>query len=143
LPVPASIFVSELRHCQAALLLLAIALPLGACHSQAAASPREAAQLRGVTIRALGQEPGWVLEVVPRRWVHMRGDYGAFDILTSVPEPFSDGDALVYESGADENALRLRLYQRPCQDSMSGKAYPLTAVVHARGRQFDGCAESL
>lgn len=112
------------------------------CEGQAAPSPQAAARLRGVTVRAVGQEPGWVLELAPARWMHLRGDYGAFDIITSVPTPYQDGDALVYEAGTGADRLVLRLYPRACQDSMSGEAFALTAEVFARERHFFGCADS-
>ena len=31
----------------------------------------------GVKFRAVGQEPGWALDLVPTRWVRYTGDYGA------------------------------------------------------------------
>jgi len=53
-------------------------------------APWEDARLRGVTFRAVGNEPGWNLEIEPGRRLLFVGDYGSTSVSTPVPEPVVD-----------------------------------------------------
>ena len=47
------------------------------CRGRRAGDPWEEAALMGVQFRAVGQEPGWALDLLEGRWVRYVGDYGA------------------------------------------------------------------
>jgi len=91
----------------------------------------------------VGQEPGWILEVVPVRWMHYRGNYGAENILTPVPPTRSVDNGVSWESEAGEHSLRLEVRDQACEDTMSGEPYPLTAVLFVNDDRLQGCAELL
>ena len=113
------------------------------CSGQAFTSVQSGARLRGAALRAVGQEPGWLLEVVPARWMHYRGSYGAENILTPVPPPRSLDNGVAWQSQAGEHSLRLEVRDQYCEDIMSGEPYPLTAVLYVNDDRLQGCAELL
>ena len=45
------------------------------------------AQEPDVLFRAVGNEPGWTLEIVPDQWMHFTYSYGEAEVFTPVPEP--------------------------------------------------------
>ncbi len=114
------------------------------CRGQDAADPWQAAALRGVDLRAHGQEPGWSVEVVQgeRLRIVQAGEEG----MLVAPEPARErtgSGATVYTGRADGQRLRLRLTESACTDSMSGESYPLTATLTLDDRQLRGCARRL
>lgn len=114
------------------------------CRAQDAADPWQAAALRGVDVRALGQEPGWSVEIVQGEWLRIvqAGEAG----MLVAPEPARErtgSGATVYTGQADDQRLRLRLTESACTDSMSGESYPLTATLTLDDRQLRGCARRL
>ncbi len=114
------------------------------CRGQDAADPWQAAALRGVDLRASGQEPGWSVEVVHGEWLRIvqAGEEG----MLVAPEPARErtgSGATVYTGEADGQRLRLRLTESACTDSMSGESHPLTATLTLDDRQLRGCARRL
>lgn len=114
------------------------------CRGEDAADPWQAAALRGVDLRASGQEPGWSVEVVQGEWLRIvqAGEAG----MLIAPEPARErtgSGATVYTGEADGQRLRLRLTESACTDSMSGESYPLTATLTLDDRQLRGCARRL
>lgn len=114
------------------------------CRGQDADDPWQAAALRGVDLRASGQEPGWSVEVVEGEWLRIvqAGEAG----MLVAPEPARErtgSGATVYAGEADGQRLRLRLTESACVDSMSGESLPLTATLTLDDRQLRGCARRL
>lgn len=114
------------------------------CRGQDAADPWQEAALRGVDLRALGQEPGWSVEVVQGEWLRIvqAGETG----MLVAPEPARErtgSGATVYTGEVDGQRLRLRLTESTCTDSMSGESHPLTATLTLDDRQLRGCARRL
>jgi heat shock protein HslJ len=107
-------------------------------------TPWEQARLRGVEFRAIGQEPGWNLEIDQGREIRYVGDYG--DTNITVPAPDADVDsagAIVYH--ATNNAHELHIVIRPtaCQDVMSGEAFTHSVSLTVDGRELQGCGRVL
>lgn len=114
------------------------------CRGRDAADPWQAAALRGVDLRAHGQEPGWSVEVVQGEW--LRVVKAGEDRMRVAPGPARErtgSGATVYTGRADGQPLRLRLTESACTDSMSGESYPLTATLMLGGRELRGCARRL
>jgi len=111
------------------------------CRGRDAGDPWQAAALRGVDLRALGQEPGWTAEVVEGEWLRVI-EAGEDDMLVARdPERERGGSgATVYTGQADGQRLRLRVTESACTDSMSGESLPLSATLTLDGRQLRGCA---
>ncbi|MDZ7786976.1 MAG: MliC family protein [Halofilum sp. (in: g-proteobacteria)] len=111
------------------------------CRGRDAADPWEAAALRGVDLRALGQEPGWTAEVVEGEWLRVIRA-GEDDVLVArdPARERTDAGATVYTGEADGERLRLQVTESACTDSMSGESLPLTATLTLDGRELQGCA---
>ena len=90
---------------------------------------------------AIGQEPGWRVDIRPDRTIEVFADYG--DRRASLPyvHPTVQGSALEFHTTSGGNELRLRLFDRPCADGMSGRPYPASAELELNGRSYRGCAE--
>lgn len=109
--------------------------------SEASSAPWDAARARGVQFRAIGQEPGWLLEI-DDRWMLFVYEYGADTLRVRVPEPETEGQVTVYRAETDGHALLARIEVGDCQDIMSGERFPVTVSVELDGREFEGCGRS-
>lgn len=96
-----------------------------------------------VPIRAVGQEPGWLLEITPGGRMEFTGDYG--DIRVAAPAPLPDrsegAGRVVYRAGAGARGLAAVFEERACRDAMSGSPYPFTVTVTLDGRKHEGCGD--
>lgn len=110
--------------------------------------PWEEARLRGVDFRAVGQEPGWSLEIQHDRHMLFIYDYGKRRFLAPTPDPFMDDsveDAAVtlYRMTRGQQTMEVELRVEHCQDSMSGALYDNSARVVLDGREYRGCGTAL
>jgi membrane-bound inhibitor of C-type lysozyme len=114
------------------------------CREDRAASIWEDAKLRGVDFRAVGNEPGWVLEIGPREIV-FEYDYGASRATFPLVDPQVDTDARrsVYVLQPDGSA-QIAIEGRRCRDSMADEpAYEASVEVVLGARRFRGCGRAL
>lgn len=121
----------------------------GRAHSGCPNNPMRAvweqARLNGVDFRAVGQEPGWLLEIEDGEQVTLLADYGEKRVVTPAPP------AEVNQAGGEKNyriqteAHRLTIVTRnePCADTMSGERFPTTVVVTLDGKEYRGCGRAL
>ncbi len=81
---------------------------------------------RGATFVGSGNEPGWLLAIWPDSVVLVT-DYGADTIRfpAVVPEVLETGRRL-WALEAGSRSLALAISPEPCQDDMSGAAFPAT-----------------
>ncbi len=113
------------------------------CQLDRARGPWEDARRRGVSFRAVGQEPGWVLEIQPERNMLMVADYGSRRVLLPTPEvELLDGRER-YDASDERNSLLVEIELHHCFDSMSGEAYSNRVSVTLNGREYRGCGEAL
>jgi membrane-bound inhibitor of C-type lysozyme/uncharacterized membrane protein len=114
------------------------------CRSDPTRSVWEEAKLRGIVFRAVGQEPGWLLEIDERltRFVY---NHGEERIIASTPEPVrGPGSGMTYHARSSEGReLTIRLEGRPCTDVMSGEKFETTVTVIMESRELRGCGQSL
>ncbi|MEM0955892.1 MAG: MliC family protein [Pseudomonadota bacterium] len=113
------------------------------CILNPARAPWEEARRRGVSFRALGQEPGWVLEIQPGRHMLMDADYGGLRVLVPAPESELTEGGERYESTTESHSLQVDIVLDTCADSMSGAVYTNRVTVNLDGRIFKGCGEAL
>ncbi|OOG22909.1 hypothetical protein B1C78_13260 [Thioalkalivibrio denitrificans] len=129
-------------HADGAELHLAGAGPVE-CSVTTARSPWVVARERGVHYRAVGQEPGWVVEVDGGIAPSMRVilDYGqrTLEVSTSRVLEMPEG----FEGRADQKSVRLHIFREACHDSMSGEAFDTRAELHVGGRLYSGCGRFL
>ena len=116
---------------------------LGSCHLNAARAPWEDARRRGVHFRAVGQEPGWYLEIQHSRSMLFVSGYGARRILVPTPEA-ELGDGLssyhVVSGGRD---MRVDITVEYCEDSMSAEVFENAVRVTLDGETYLGCGVAL
>jgi putative lipoprotein len=104
----------------------------------------DGARTAGVDFRAIGQEPGWLLDIYQRERIRLLWDYG--DSLADFPlsEPTSPREgATRYDTQAAGRTLSITITRFPCQDAMSGEAYPATVELVIDGRTLNGCGRSV
>ncbi len=109
-----------------------------------AGSPWEAAKRRGIAFRAIGNEPGWLLEVGPGDTprLHAELDYGARTLEVAKADSLS---GLMGYAGAtaDGTKVRVVLDRKPCNDGMSDAIYPVDAMIDVGGTSYRGCGRFL
>ncbi|MEH6635987.1 MAG: MliC family protein [Halioglobus sp.] len=105
--------------------------------------PWEDARRRGVNFRAVGNEPGWYLEIQRGRQLLFVGDYGMQRVLVPDPGEVSLGAAHSYHSITKSNDLRVEIVDELCSDIMKGDSYPSQVQVYLNGRTYQGCGKSL
>ena len=107
--------------------------------------PWAEARARGVSFRAVGNEPGWMLEIVDGERVTMLADYGERRVTTPAPPPSRDpltGDR-VYAIRTEAHRLDVRIAAHRCKDGMSGHAFPASVTATLDGRTYRGCGRAL
>ncbi len=122
----------------------AVAQPQSVEANLAAMPNWEDARAAGVDFRAVGQEPGWLLDIHRERRIVLLADYG--ESLTEFPltPPLSPQEgATRYETQTQGKTLVITIRRAPCQDAMSGEAYPSTVEVAIDGRTLSGCGRSV
>jgi putative lipoprotein len=104
----------------------------------------EAARDRGVIFRAVGQEPGWVLEIEDSRMTLVT-NYGADEVVTPVPEPVVDAasQTTTWHAVTEANDLHIESREQPCVDTMSEERFSMTVTVILNGTTYDGCGRML
>jgi putative lipoprotein len=114
------------------------------CRADRRASIWEDAKLRGVDFRAVGNEPGWHLEIGPEA-ILLVTDYGAETLRFPRPQPESDAESrrTLYACAAEGRELRVQLEGRPCRDTMSDEAFETSVEVQLAGRRLKGCGRAL
>ncbi|MGH7467187.1 MAG: MliC family protein [Longimicrobiales bacterium] len=111
------------------------------CRNNPGRAVWEHARLRGVDFRALGQEPGWLLEIDEGKQIIMIADYGERRVTTPAPSPEFNAATgkKTYRIRTEAHRLQIVLKNEPCADAMSGERYPTTVVVTLDGREYRGC----
>jgi uncharacterized membrane protein len=101
-----------------------------------------AAKLRGVAFRAIGQEPGWLLEITNGEEILLVTDYGKNKKSYPYVEPREDKAArtTVFQIDADTSVL---IEGKDCSDSMSGESFETAVTVTIGERVLKGCGRAL
>lgn len=98
------------------------------------------AAARGAEFRAVGQEPGWAVEVVPDGELTAVLDYGETRLTLPAPEVTPlDGGARGYQAERDGVVVQVVIEPLICFDVMSGQVYPETVALAYAGRRYTGC----
>lgn len=104
----------------------------------------ETARGAGVDFRAVGQEPGWLLDIYTRGIAKLAWDYGEQYGEFAIGEPtYPQEGATRYEANSDGRALVVIIRRAPCADAMSGEAFPSTVEVTIDGSTLRGCGRSV
>ena len=101
-----------------------------------------AAKLRGVAFRAIGQEPGWLLEITNGEEILVVTNYGQERKSLPWVEPQEDKAARKTVFPVDDTT-RVLIEGKPCTDSMSGEAFEVTVTVTLGDKTLRGCGRAL
>jgi uncharacterized membrane protein len=103
----------------------------------------DAARRQGVDFRAVGQEPGWLLDVDDGRALRYLGDYGETRLTAPAPPPDVAADGTrTWRARTGARALVVVARPTPCHDAMSGAAFTHTVTVRLDDREVRGCGQS-
>lgn len=148
--------------------VLLLAFALAACTEQASTPPAEeaasqtdaspssaeasalaqmpawdGARAAGVDFRAIGQEPGWMIDIYTQNRIVALLDYGQTRFELPLTEPTSPEEGLTrYESQGGGHTLSITIRRAPCEDLMSGEPYPATVEVVVDNRTLNGCGRT-
>lgn len=106
-------------------------------------NPWLAAEARGVMFRAVGQEPGWLVEVDAAAQPNVRVllDYGTQELFgRAMHRPSADSELAF--TMAEGNGT-LMVVDRLCTDTMSGEGYPTQVTLTVEGQTLQGCGRFL
>ena len=104
----------------------------------------EQSRLRGNEFRAVGQEPGWALDIDVESVLDYTGDYGAVRFTIPIPDAQRESDGtLTYHAVTDQHDLLVTIRPQSCTDTMSGEAFSHTVSVRVDGRSLEGCGREL
>ena len=102
-----------------------------------------AAKLRGVAFRAIGQEPGWLLEITNGEEILLVTDYGSNrQSLPFVAPEISDSDIRT-QFVLDEHGITIEIRGERCADVMSGEEFDFAVTVFQADKEFHGCGRGL
>ncbi len=93
--------------------------------------------------RALGQEPGWYMDIAEGEKILLVTDYGEHRFEFPYASPDSSADREMYDITASGHHLVAVIERKPCNDSMSGRAFVATVTVTVDGKKYTGCGGPL
>ena len=105
----------------------------------------EHAKLNGVDFRAVGNEPGWHLELTQGKQIVLVTDYGQSRYIFSTPDPETDRQArkISYNARQDGNQLWVIIEDRTCHDTMSDEVFASRVKVKINQKSYQGCGAAL
>ncbi len=114
------------------------------CTNNRAMAIWEDAKFRGVDFRAVGNEPGWYLEISENGETVFVGDYGQTEYRFATPEPSVDQRARSTTYAVkNRQEVVIVLQGWRCRDTMSGELFETTVTVVSGGKTYRGCGRAL
>lgn len=101
------------------------------------------AKFRGVSFRAVGNEPGWVLEIKPSESIEFSGNYGQQVINFNYVAPIESANSSQFNLAQNDNLLSFELRNTACRDTMSDQVFSATVSGKLNGKPFVGCGRAL
>ena len=108
------------------------------------ASVFEDARLRGMIFKALGNEPGWVMEMKPYT-VYLSTDYGSktYKLKTDVKDIMRGINSFEAVSGKERFIITISIRDKGCTDSMKGDEFEAGVEIRAGEKVYSGCGKRL
>lgn len=104
----------------------------------------EDAKFRGIDFRAVGNEPGWSLEISKDNLVFIT-DYG--EQTRVYPNPTyttkQEERTTTFTAYADSSKITIFIKGKPCQDSMSDESFETSVEIITDEEHFSGCGKAL
>lgn len=101
------------------------------------------AKLRGVAFRAIGQEPGWLLEITNGEQIVLVLDYGQTRLELPYVEPRVSEPERRTEFILSDHDTVVEIRGERCADTMSGEQFETSVRVTVDGRELQGCGRAL
>ncbi|MGI9264441.1 MAG: hypothetical protein ACR2QU_05910 [Gammaproteobacteria bacterium] len=136
-------------------LYICTGLLLSACESSTQQPPAELidestinnvwhkAKLRGVSFRAVGQEPGWLLEITTGTEILLQTDYGQTQSSFPYVEPVVYQEERRTEYVLEAFGTVIEIRGVACQDVMSGEEFSVSVTIKQADRTLKGCGRAL
>lgn len=107
-------------------------------------SPWEKAKCRGVSYRATGNEPSWVMDIYLTDKVHFLTHYGQHEIwLTNLFIDENKSNKTTRIQSKDSSDFEIKIEEATCTDSMSGQQFSSSVTVTFKKALFRGCGKAL
>ena len=115
-----------------------------ACVENRRQSVIEDAKLRGADYWAVGNEPGWTLELFSDS-IRFATAYGTEHHEFATPQPEVDlaGRRAVYRVSDDDHELTITITSAGCSDTMSGESFEGSVALTFDGTTLRGCGQAL
>jgi len=115
------------------------------CKNNRARAIWEHAKLNGVDFRALGNEPGWYMEISNRQDILLVTDYGqqTYRFTSAIINSKPHERTTSYHAQSNGNSVEIVIKGIPCQDSMSGEAFSAEVTVLINNKRYMGCGKAL
>ena len=101
------------------------------------------AKLRGVSFRAIGQEPGWLLEITTGKEILLVTDYGQTRSRFPYVEPIVYQGERRTEYILDAYGTMVEIRGEACRDVMSGEEFSVSVTIQQADRSLQGCGRAL
>jgi len=92
----------------------------------------------GLQFRAVGQEPGWIVEATDDS-LRFAWAYAQREVTTSQFAVETDDGRIVYRGATDRGSVRVVAQPRYCTDPMNGRLFSHTVTVTLAGDTHTGC----
>jgi putative lipoprotein len=102
-----------------------------------------AAKLRGVSFRAIGQEPHWLLEITDDEKILLVTGYGQKRTIYPYVEPNVDQQQRRTVFSVKDQDLEIVIEGKDCSDIMSGENFAVSVFITLYDKQFKGCGRAL
>lgn len=111
-------------------------------------APWDQARERGMAFRAVGNEPGWEVEVEKNRQptLFLTLDYGQHHMKVPQAEVSVDkssGTITFHGQAEDNSPVQLVVHRGQCQDDMSGQKMDAAAKLEVGSKTYAGCGKFL
>ena len=115
------------------------------CKNNRARAIWEHAKLNGVDFRALGNEPGWYMEISNKRDILLVTDYGqqTYRFTSAIINSKPHERTTSYHAQSNGNSVEIVIKGMPCRDSMSGEAFSAAVTVLINNKRYMGCGKAL
>lgn len=101
------------------------------------------AKLRGVAFRAIGQEPGWLLEIKNGEEILLVTDYGSKRQVMPWVEPVVDREKRRTRYVLEDYETVVEIRGERCTDVMSGEDFEVSVTIEQLERKLQGCGRAL
>jgi putative lipoprotein len=113
--------------------------PRAAREPSSTASAAQGERLPGADFRAIGNEPAWHMDIANGEKILLVTNYGEQRYEFPFAMPDSTYDRKTYDITASGHHLKAVIEEKPCNDSMSGRAFANTVTVTVDGKEYTGC----